>query len=162
MAIEQILPYDWSVNISTSSHTDIYDYANALTNVDSTTYGSYTAFSSTPSSYLLFRVSDLPQSITSAQFKIKARITSAMPCSICSTVQYNGTTYNSDAITATAQTATLYDIQLPREVSLSNLKKASAIYITITPSSGAGLYVFGTELNIDTTVYKIFNMILPR
>lgn len=162
--MERIIASDWSASASTSSHTDITDYQNALTNVDSDTYAQWTRYSSTVgSNYLLFDKSELPSIMDTAKFRVKARYSgTGITAYLRSTVKYNNVYYYSDdcAVTSAAE---IIEIPLPSEITPSMLQDASAFYITVYLSGTWQqiLRIYGAELDI-TEPPKIFNLILPR
>lgn len=162
MSEARVLPTDWSTSTSSSDHSNITNYANALTNVDSTTYG-YWFSSSSGYTYIKFDLNDLPSNVGPTSFRIKAvcsTTASSMPRAY-STVVYNGETYDSGVVTLTTTTTT-YTLSLPSGISPVMLKNADAIYITLRIPLANQINVYGAEMDIDTTSYKIFNLILPR
>lgn len=164
MATERIIPTDWSRSTTSSDHTQITDYSNALENVDSTTYGYWFWYTGDRYSYIKFSKSDLPLNVGATAFKIKAARSGGGSFTVKSTVEYNGETYESDTVTVSTNTITTYDIALPDGISPVMLKSATAIYLTLYFYSGSTgeLHVYGAEMDVDATAYKIFNLILPR
>ncbi len=159
MAIERIIPTDWSRSTTSSDHSNITNYGNALTNTDSTTYG-YFFYAGSGYSYLKFNASALPSAMNSVSFKIKAVRAGGTQLTASTAVEHGGTTYESETVSISDTLAT-YDLPLPSGVTLSQLRSATAIYIKIHVSS-TQINVYGAEMDADTTAYKIFNLILPR
>ncbi len=165
--ITRITPTDFSREAVASNHNDIGDYANAITDVDSTTYGTWFSYMSGVYTYLIFTGVTLPESIATASFRIKACAHTASAgyyADVSITLKGVTTPYVSDKITISTTTPTIYDLPLPSGVSPSALKTAKQIVIRFTPTgaSNRNLDVYGSELDISDEHPKIFNLILPR
>ena len=166
---QRILPWDISTETTSSDHTNISNYANALTNVDSDTYAEYQNYGQGDSLYVKFSSSSIQSSFDTAYFRIK--VITGYPNSD-PYVRLNikdtsaGSWYYSDYITVTTTLDTsILEIPLPDDFSVSQLSSAYTIYIQISHQPGFSWFkVFGAELDVGTWSpdnHGIFNLILP-
>jgi hypothetical protein len=171
MAIVRITPTDWSYSTSTSSHTGSYgsitNYENAVTNVDSDTYGTEEYNHSGYTSYTYFNGLDfsvVPEGaiIDSVSLKIKACKSSDYSVFL----QFRAGTESATVISISAVgTPSTYSVNYTNDYSRL-FDDTITKYLQFQRSSTSGssyLYVYGIEIDIEYHLPpKIFNLILPR
>lgn len=174
MASKVVIPTDWTKTLSSSDHTDVSSYGNALTNASSTTYGTLAGDGWILSYYLTFNPSDIPSRsnyvIDSVTCKIKA-VSEYTESWLSFHFVSGGVTYDGGSVVApsrySASQAEIFTLSFPSNASYSLLQNAESIYIETSLNSNEEsqyLLVFGAELDIvyhDAVNYKIFNLILP-
>lgn len=190
MATLRLLPTTWSTQPSYVAHSatgaTFTDMPNALTNVDSDTYGTikYDREGYTLRVYFAgFDFSNIPTDkiIDGVTVRTKARVKSGITYAYIyigsvdgeGTLSYSSpnpiTFSNSEATTQTFDNTVQNSVEMSLTVDADILRKSNGFTIEYYRTHNTGVvttpefYVYGTEIDIEYHEHpKIFNLILPR